>query len=181
MSPAQREVVKRLLDDMLQDDVIQPSSSPWASPVVLATKKDGSSHFCVDYCKLNEVTQKDAYPLSQIDEVLETLAESQLFSTLDLVSGYWQVELGSEDRQKTAFCTAQRLYESLWPVQSPNAPATFQRLISLVLSGLQWSSCLVYLDDIIVMGKTFVEHLQNVDLVFLRIRGAGLKKVFPFK
>ena len=91
--PAQQQVVKRLLDDMLRDDVIQPSSSSWASPIVLVpTKKDGSPRFCVDYRKLNEVTQKDAYPLPRIDETLETLAESQLFSTLDLASGYWEVE-----------------------------------------------------------------------------------------
>ena len=174
--PAQREVVKRLLDDMLQDDVIQPSSSPWASPIVLATKKDGSPRFCVDYRKLNEVTRKDAYPLPRIDEILETLAESKLFSTLDLASGYWQVELESEDRHKTAFCTAEGLYEfKVMPFGLCNAPATFQRLMSLVLSGLQWSSCLVYLYDIIVMGKTFEEHLKNLDLVFSRIRDAGLK------
>ena len=176
MPPAQREVVKRLLDDMLRDDVIQPSSSPWASPIVLATKKDGSPRFCVDYRKLNEVTQKDAYPLPQIDETLETLAESQLFSTLDLASGYWQVELGSVDRQKTAFCTAEGLYKfKVMPFGLCNAPATFERLMSMVLSGLQWSSCLVYLDDIIVMGKTFEEHLKNLDLVFSRIRDTGLK------
>ena len=125
---------------------------------------------------LNEVTHKDAYPLLQIDETLETLAESQLFLTLDLASGYWQAKLGSEDRQKTAFCTAEGLYEfNIMPFGLCNAPATFQRLMSLVLSGFQWSSCLVYLDDMIVMGKTFEEHLKNLDLVFSCIREAGLK------
>eukprot|EP00731_Ephydatia_muelleri_P031170 Em0022g684a len=150
---------------MLRDDVIQPSSSPWASPIVLATKKDGSPRFCVDYRKLNEVTQKDAYPLPQIDETLETLAESQLFSTLDLASGYWQVELGSVDRQKTAFCTAEGLYKfKVMPFGLCNAPATFERLMSMVLSGLQWSSCLVYLDDIIVMEEVrYLGHIVSKD------------------
>eukprot|EP00731_Ephydatia_muelleri_P032131 Em0023g638a len=164
--PTQREVVKRLLDDMLRDDVIQPSSSPWASPIVLATKKDGSPHFYVDYHKLNEVTRKDVYPLIRIDKYLETLAETQLFSTLDLTSGDWQVELGSEDRQKTAFCTVEGLFEfKVIPLPFELHLPPFKT----VLSGLQGTSSLVYLDDIIVMGKTFAEHLNNSDLVFSHI------------
>ncbi|KAL5509623.1 hypothetical protein EMCRGX_G005023 [Ephydatia muelleri] len=109
--PAQRTVVKELIKEMMDNDIIQPSKSGWASPIVLAKKKDGSVRFCVDYRKLNEVTRKDAYPLPRIDDTLEMLSESQLFSTLDLASGYWQVELEEEDRAKTAFCTNEGMFE----------------------------------------------------------------------
>ena len=164
--PAQRTVVKELIKEMMDNDIIQPSKSGWASPIVLAKKKDGSVRFCVDYRKLNEVTRKDTYPLPRIDDTLEMLSESQLFSTLDLASGYWQVELEEEDRAKTAFCTNEGLFEfKVMPLGLCNAPATFQRLMDVVLSGLQWTSCLVYLDDIIVMGRTFEEHLSNLDSV----------------
>ena len=109
--PPRREAVQELLTDMLDKDVIQPSGSPWASPIVLVWKKDGSFRFCVDYMKLNEVTHKDAYPLPRIDDTLNTLAGSQWFSTLDLLSGYWHVEVAEKDRPKTAFCTTEGLFE----------------------------------------------------------------------
>ena len=176
LTPQRREEVRRLLDEMLAQDVISPSSSPWASPIVLVKKKDGRTRFCVDYRKLNHLTRKDAYPLPRIDDTLNTLAGSKWFSTLDLISGYWQVELDQQTREKTAFCTPEGLFEfNVMPFGRCNAPATFQRLMDLVLAGLQWSQCLVYLDDVIVMGRTFSEHLQNLSSVFSRIREAGLK------
>ena len=106
-----RREMQNLLTEMQAKDVIQPSQSPWASPVVLVQKKDGSTRFCIDYCKLNSVTRKDAYPIPRIDDTLDILAGSQWFSTLDMVSGYWQVEVGMEDREKTAFCTPNGLFE----------------------------------------------------------------------
>ena len=108
--PAKQEV-KKLLQEMLEKHVITPSTSPWASPIVLVQKKDGSTRFCVDYRKVNSVTRKDAYPIPKIDETLETLAGAKLFSTLDLRSGYWQVEVKPEYREKTAFCTPEGLFE----------------------------------------------------------------------
>ena len=100
-----KEKVRKLLKNMMQKRVISPSKNPWASPIVLVQKKDGSTRFCVDYRKINEVTRKDAYPIPRIDETLDTLAGATLFSTLDLRSGYWQVEMDPKDREKTAFCT----------------------------------------------------------------------------
>ena len=174
--PQRRKEVQELLANMLRDNVIQQSDSPWASPIVLVRKKDGSLRFCVDYRKLNDVTRKDAYPLPRIDDTLNTLAGSQWFTTVDLLSGYWQVEMAKEDRAKTAFCTTEGLFEfTVMPFGLCNAPATFQRLMDLVLAGLQWSQCLVYLDDVIILGKTFKDHLANLQAVFERLRQAGLK------
>ena len=145
MSPHTRAEMRVLLNDMLQKDIISPSKSPWASPIVLVKKKDGSSRFCVDYRQINAITRKDAYPLPRVDDTLETLAGSQLFSTLDLISGYWQVEVKPEDREKTAFVTSEGLYEfNVLPFGLCNGPATFQRLMNIFLAGIQWHNCLVY-------------------------------------
>ena len=176
ISPQRRSEVQELLATMLQNEVIQPSSSPWASPIVLVKKKYGNVRFCVDYRKLNSVTRKDAYPLPRIDDTLTSLAGSSWFSTLDLLSGYWQVEMAKQDRAKTAFCTTEGLFEfKTMPFGLCNAPATSQHLMDLVLAGLQMEHCLVYLDDVIVIGRSFAEHLQNLQAVFQRLRQAGLK------
>lgn len=106
---AKREEADRIIRDMEKEGVIEPSSSPWASPVVLVRKKDGSTRFCVDYRQLNSVTKKDSYPLPRIDDTLDTLAESKIFSTLDLKSGYWQVELAPQDREKNSINCGYRL------------------------------------------------------------------------
>ena len=140
---------------MLKDGIIRPSSSPWSSPVVMVKKKDGSWHFCVDYRKVNSVTHKDAYPLPRIDATLDYLAGSTYFTTLDLASGYWQVEVNGQDKQKTAFSTETGHYEfNVMPFGLTNAPATFQRLMECVLTGLTTEQCLIYLDDIIVFSKS---------------------------
>ena len=174
--PQRRSEVQQLIDDMLNKGVIERSTSPWASPIVLVRKKDGTIRFCVDYRKVNEITRKDAYPLPRIDATLDTLSGSQWFSTMDLMSGYWQVEMNETDREKTAFCTTEGLFQfRVMPFGLCNAPATFQRLMDLVLAGLQWSQCLVYIDDVIVLGRTFQEHLDNLQEVFQRLRSAGLR------
>nr|WPV71156.1 MAG: replicase [Ips erranti-like virus 3] len=173
---AKQAEVENLIQDMADRSVIEPSTSPWSSPVVLVTKKDGSTRFCVDYRRLNEVTKKDSYPLPRIDDTIDTLANAKWFSTLDLKSGYWQVEMDQRDKEKTAFSTGNGLWHfNVMPFGLCNAPATFERLMETVLRGLTWKTCLVYLDDIIIMGKTFEEHLQNVEEIFKKFRGANLK------
>ena len=160
---SQHEECRKILDGMLRQGVIAPSSSPWASPVVLAQKKNGSLQFCVDYRRLNAVTRKDAYALPRIDDTSDTLSGSKWFCTLDLASGYWQVEVAPEDKEKTAFCTQEGLFEfQTMPFGLCNAPATLRRLMDFVLAGLQWSSCLVYLDDVIIMGRSFEDHLKTL-------------------
>lgn len=171
----QKEVDEHV-SDMLKRGIIEPSSSAWSSAIVLVQKKDGSKRFCVDYRRLNSVTMKDAYPLPRIDESLNQLNGAKWFSTLDLNAGYWQVELDPNDKPKTAFVTRQGLFEfNVMPFGLCNAPATFERLMETVLSGLQWQVCLIYLDDVIVYGKTFEEMLHNLELVFEKLRTAGLK------
>ena len=110
----------------------------------------------MDYRKVNEVTRKDAYPLQRIDNTLDALRGSQYFSTLDLYSGYWQVKMDLKDINKTAFVTRQGLFRfTVMPFGLCNTPATFKRLMELVLSGLNWKICLIYLDDVIVYSGNF--------------------------
>ena len=161
---------------MLRKNIISPSQSPWSSPVILVRKKDGSLRFCVDYRKVNSVTRKDAYPLPRIDETLDTLAGSSWFTTLDLLSGYWQLEVAEKDKEKTAFSTREGLFHfNVMPFGLCNAPASFQRLMDMVLSGLLWDVCLVYIDDVIIMGRDFHSHLTNIASVLTCLRKAGLK------
>ena len=171
-----KPLVQQQVQGMLQNGIITPSASPWSSPVILVRKKNGSYRFCVDYRALNGITIKDAYPLPRVDETLDSLGGAQYFSTLDLASGYWQVEVDPSDRPKTAFSTPQGHFEfTVMPFGLCNAPATFQRLMEYVLAGLQWEHCLVYLDDIIVFSETFKEHITRLSGVFDRLRNAGLK------
>ena len=171
-----RGKVCELIKDMLDQGVVVPSASPWASPIVLVAKKDGSTRFCVDYRKLNAVTKLDVYPLPRIDDSLDLLADAKFFTSLDLASGYWQVGMREEYREKTAFTTHAGLFEfTVMPFGLCNAPATFQRLMENVLMGLTREKCIVYLDDVLVLGRTFSEHLSNLREVFSRLHRAGLK------
>ena len=161
---------------MLETGVIESSCSPWASPVVLVTKKDGSIRYCIDYRQLNNITTKDSYHLPHPQDCLESLREAKWYSTLDLQSGYWQIEMDPEDREKTAFASLSGLFQfCVMPFGLTNAPSTFERLMDRVFQGLNPDICLIYLDDIIVKGSTFQEHLNNLREVFTRLRAAGLK------
>ena len=171
-----RAQVHNLIKEMLSQGVVVPSASPWASPVVLVRKKDGGMRFCVDYRRLNRATKLDELPLPRIDDTLDMLAGARYFTTLDMASGYWQVPMESTSQEKTAFITYSRLYEfKKMPFGLVNAPATFQRLMELVLAGLARDGCHVYLDDVLVFGKTLTEHNCNFSKVLGRIRRAGLK------
>ena len=172
-----KKVVQEEVEKMLERGVIEPCDSPWASPIVLAAKKDGSTRFCVDFRRVNDVTRKDAYPLPRIEDNLDTLQGAQYYSTLDLVSGFWQVEMAPEDRDKTAFTVGGGgLYRFLtMPFGLCNAPATFQRLMEHTLKGLQWETAVLYIDDIVVFSDTVESHYQRLGAVLDRLKKAGLK------
>ena len=114
---------------MLKPGIIEPSSSPWASPVTLAPKSDGSWRFCNDYRRLNDVTVKDSYPLPRMDDLFDILRGAEWFSVIDMKSGFGQVEMHPDDKEKTAFCTTGGLWQyNVMPFGLCNAPATFERL-----------------------------------------------------
>ena len=166
-----RVEVAEQLRKMQAEGVIRPSSSPWASPVVLVRKKDGSLRFCIDYRSLNAVTKTDQFPLPRIDDLLDQLGKAKYFSTLDLAAGYWQVQMHPDSVEKTAFATYQGLYE--FTVMLKNTPGVFQHLMQRALMGLNPEE--VYLDDLLVFSETFEQHLEHLHRVLERLREAGLK------
>lgn len=175
-SPTERTIIDAYCQDLLQAGLIQPSNSPWASPVILVKKKGNGWRMCVDFRALNKVTIGDTFPLPRIDDTLDSLAGAKFFSTLDCKDGFHQVPITSKDREKTAFITHSGLYEYLvMPFGLKNAPAKFQRVINNVLKHLTWRECLVYLDDIIVFGKTFEEMLTRLDRVFNCLEASGFR------
>ncbi|KRX34754.1 Retrovirus-related Pol polyprotein from transposon 17.6 [Trichinella murrelli] len=166
---------------MLHAGVIELASSPWSLPVVLVRKNDGSPRFCVDYRRLNAVTRVDAQPILRVDDALDALAGAKWFSTLDLASGCWQVEVAERHREKTPFSTPLGLFQfRVMPFGLCNALATFQRLMEKAMRGLTWKTCLVYLDDIIVFGKTKEEHLERLKGMLSRLQSVRLK-IMPEK
>jgi hypothetical protein len=175
-SMSERELIRAELQRMLDARVIIPSQSPWASPVVMVEKPDGSTRFCVDLRRLNALTVGDSYPLPRIDETLENLAGAEFFSTLDCASGFWQIPIREEDKAKTAFVCRQGLFQfERMCFGLCNATSTFQRLLDHVIGNLKWECCLIYVDDLNVYSKTFEAHLVHLEQVFLRVRAANLK------
>ncbi|XP_070819607.1 uncharacterized protein [Chaetodon trifascialis] len=174
--PTLYKEIHSLLKGMLVGGVIKESCSPWAAPIVLVQKKCGAWRFCVDYRKLNNVTHKDAFPLPRIEDSLTSLNQAEWYSTLDLASGYWQVEVEESDKEKTAFTTPFGLFEfERMPFGLCNAPATFQRLMQRCLGEQLTESALVYLDDVIVFSRNFSDHLDHLESVFQALEHYGLK------
>ena len=172
-----REIIEKEIRDMLEKDLIEPSVSAYAAGVVLVPKKNGETRFCVDYRGLNKVTKPDNYPIPLTkSEIFDTMGGAKIFSCLDCQQGYWQVRMAEEDRHKTAFRCHLGLWQ--WKVMAfglRNSPATYQRLMSHVLSGYTGKFCHVFIDDIICFSNTFEEHLEHLDLIFKRLEQAGLK------
>ena len=167
---------KGAIEKMLAQNVIRESKSPWASPIVLVKKKSGSIRACVDYRRINSITRKDAYPIPRAQDCLDALSGSEVFSTVDMTSGFYQVPIREEDIPKTAFITKHGLYEyTVMAMGLSNSPSMFQRIMELAMRGLQWIACLIYLDDVIIFGRNFEEHANRLRSVLDRIRKAGLK------
>ena len=170
---AYRDTVLKDLEEMEESGIIEPSDSDWASPMVLV-KKDGSIRMCVDYRKLNSVSQVDAYPMPRVDDLIDRLGTATYLTTLDLTRGYWQVPVEERSRAKTAFTTLRGLFQfRVMPFGLHGAPATFQRLMDGLIRG-QESFAAAYLDDLIIFSSSLEEHLAHVRTVLERIQNAGL-------
>lgn len=176
-NPAMQKVMYDELDDMLAKDVIEPSSGPWCSPIVITKRKDGSYRFCIDFRKINAISERDAYPIPQINSTLDKLRNSKFFSKIDLRNGYWNIPLAEESRPITAFVVPGRgLFQfKVMPFGLHSATATFQRIIEKVLGPELGVYAFVYLDDVIVLGKTVEDHLENVRRILERLRDANLR------
>lgn len=174
--PSQYEAVRAHIKQLLDSQIIRECSSPYSSPIVLVQKKDGGLRMCVDYRQLNAKNRKDAFPLPRIEESLDGLTGAKWFSTLDLASGYSQVEVAEKDRAKTAFCTPFGLFEfNRMPFGLCNAPSTFQRLMERMFGDCRYQSVLLYLDDLIVFSSSVQQHLERLEEVFLRLQKQSLK------
>jgi predicted aspartyl protease len=172
---SKREEIERQIQHMLKEGIIVHSSSPWASPITLQMKSSGDMRFCIDFRKLNSVTKKDSYPLPLIQDIFDQLGGMEIFTTLDLNSGFWQTPIRQEDQYKTAFICHAGQYQFLrMPFGLANGPAQFQRLMDHILQGLLGVCVMVYIDDLVVFSKDAIAHARDVQLVFQRLREAGL-------
>lgn len=176
-----RQEVQEQINKMLEQGIIQPSESAWSSPIWVVPKKADASgkvkwRIVIDFRKLNEKTLDDKYPIPNIADVLDKLGNCLYFTTLDLASGFYQVEMKPEDVPKTAFNVEHGHFEFLrMPMGLKNSPSTFQRVMDNVLRDLQNTICLVYLDDIIVFSTSLQEHMVNLQKVFQRLRESNFK------
>ena len=164
------------LNKMLKAGVIEPSSSEWASAPVLIRKRDGTLRWCIDYRALNAVTKKDLFPMPLVEQCIDALEGNVWFTKLDANSAYWQVKVNDADKCKTAFITKYGLFQcTKMSFGLCNAPATYTRIMNLILHGLHWKTVLAFLDDILVLGKTFEEHILNITEVLHRFQKYGIK------
>ena len=173
-SEAERNYLKDEINSMLKAGIIRKSRSPWSSPVVVVPKKGGKKRLCIDYRKLNNVTITEKWPIPNILDILDRFKGSTWFSALDLKSGYWQIKMDPDSIEKTAFTTPDGHYEFLrLPFGLKNAPADFSRIMNIVLGDLPFVE--VYLDDITVHSTTLEQHIENLKVVFKRLKEANLK------
>jgi hypothetical protein len=185
--PSMIDEVRAHLEQLLSCGVIRPSKSPFASPIVLVRKKSGKLRLCVDYRKLNEHTVKDSYALPRIEEVLDSLHGARYFTTIDMKSGYYQVEMEESHKERTSFTMGPLgFYEyNKMPFGLTNSPATYQRHMEDVLGDMNLKTCIIYLDDLIVYSDTFEQHIERLDKILTRLKNCDLKlapeKCFFFK
>src|SRR6266536_871725 len=159
----------------MKNGLIEPSRSQWSSPAFLVPKKGGKLRFVIDYRRLNQICIKDRTPLARQEDLLSSFQGMQWFSTVDMAWGFWGVPMEEDSKQYTAFVTPDGLYQwKVMPMGFTNSPAIFTRLMHMVLAGINWRFCLVYLDDVIMFSSSFAEHLEHIEEVLSRIVQANL-------
>jgi transposase InsO family protein len=173
-SPAGRKIIDETLAELMEEDVIEESDSPWASPAILVRQK-GKDRFCIDFRKVNEVTKADQYPIPRIDDILSQFAGKAYFTTFDANKGFHQIEIDPKDREKTAFRTHRGLHQyKRMPFGLKSGPGIFQRLMDKVLGRYKWQMALVYIDDIIIYSPDFNTHLKDIETVLSLVAKSGI-------
>lgn len=173
VNPKKREVMKSEVTYLVEHGLATPSQSPWSSPCILVPKSDSTFRFCTDYRKVNAVTKPDSFPLPRMEDCVDKVGAARYVTKLDLLKGYWQVPLTSRASEISAFVTPDALLQySVMAFGMRNAPATFQRLMNQVLSGV--TNVEVYLDDVVVFSNTWEEHLNQLYVIFDRLNKASL-------
>ena len=173
MSPARKEALRSEVTYLLKNGYAEPSKSPWASPCLLVPKEDGSTRMCTDYRQVNSKTIKDSYPLPRLDDIIDSIGEAKFVTKIDLLKGYYQIELTDKAKVISAFITPFGLFQyKVMPFGMTNAPSTFQRLINEIIRDLE--GVFAYLDDIVVISDTWEEHLRRLSLLLARLTKANL-------
>jgi len=171
MAPIEHEEVKKTIDELLAKGYIRRSFSPWAFPLLLVDKKDGSKRMCVDYREMNAVTIKNKHPLPRIEDLFDLLRGARIFSKIDLRSGYFQLRIRPEDIPKTAFTCKYGLYEyTIMSFGLTNASAFFMHLMNMVFMDYLDVFMVIFIDDILIFSKTEEEHEEHLRLVLQRLR-----------
>ena len=189
LAPAELQEVNKQVTDLLKKQLIEPSTSPWGSPILFVKKKDGTLRMVVDYRALNKLTVKNRYPLPNIDDLFDKLHGAKYFSSLDAASGFHQILLRDEDRPKTAFRTPYGHYQfKVLPFGLTNAPATFQAVMNRLFNQTRYNAdvtenpmhklsefVLVFIDDILIFSKTSEEHKKHIDIVLQLLREQSIQ------
>ena len=175
MSLTELEETKTQVEKLMKQGFVRPSTSPWAAPVLFASKKDGGLRFCVDYRAINKMTNKNSYPLPRVDGLLDEVGQAQYFSVIDLRSGYHQIRIAEEDIPKTAFNTRYGHYEyTVVPFGLTNAPAAFMTIMNDVFQDYVDKFVCCYLDDILIYSESWEQHMKHIELVLQRLRQVKL-------
>ena len=158
---------------MLENNIIEPSSSAWSSPCILVPKPNGSYRFCTDYRKVNSCTKTDSYPIPRVEDCIDHIGKARYVSTFDMLKGYWQIPLTQRAKEISAFVTPQGLFQyTVMPFGMKNAPATFQRMVNELISGLD--GCDAYIDDVVIYSDTWDDHVKRIRQLFERLSAANL-------
>ena len=173
LNPDKLKYLQKEIQYLLENDLSEPNKSNWSSPCILVPKPDGSNRLCTDYRKVNTVTETDTYPISIIDDCIDKIGNARYVSKFDLLKGFWQVPLTERAKEISAFVTPDGLFQyKVMPFGMKNSPATFQRLINQVISGL--TGCDAYIDDVIVYSETWSEHVEIMCKLFEKLSDAKL-------